>query len=186
MKKIALLLALVVGTAFSQSFEPAVGLGLSTPGGDGSDKIDGGLSYSVGAQYRLTLGGFGILPGVFYTSRSFSGEDGGATMEGSYSFINVPLLASFPVAPGFNLIGGPQLWSNLGGEAEMKFGGETMTSKSEKETGLGFSAVAGAEVTVLPMVNISARYEYQFSSLTTMDGDDSSLGEFGIFVSYEI
>lgn len=180
MKKLALFLMVAVASTFAQ-IEPTVGLGMSPTWGDGSEDYSGGLSYSAGVQYRLTLGGFGVLPGVFYSSKSSSADE--AEIDVTMNFIEAPLLVSFPALPTLNLLAGPVLWSNLGGTAEA---GDQSLDVDEDLNALGFSIAAGVDFTLMPMLNIGARYQHQLSNISTADGADGGFHDLSLFVAYSM
>ncbi len=188
-------------TSFAQDLklkvEPLIGAGYTMPTGEGSEELDGSYSYSAGVQARIDLGVFSILPGLLYNTRVASTDSeetiglitAKTTSDLAMSFIQVPLLFSYPVTEGLNVIVGPQLWSNLGGEAALTVdvdGAETETTvKIDKDlTALGFSAVAGAEYVVNQDITVSVRYDYQLSSTSSADGADGGINEIAVIASY--
>ncbi len=199
MKKIAIFLIAMAASTFAQDMgesasaprlqvEPLLGVGYTMPWGYAANSLTGGLSYSAGVQSRINLGEVSVLPGLLYSSKSAEIDITGVTGSTTLAFIEIPILAAYTVMPGLNVLAGPQLWSNLGGESKLTSanGSEQTVKADDNLTALGFSALVGAEYTVTKEVNVSVRYDYQFSDQFTNSNSKGGLNEVAVFASYGI
>lgn len=151
------------------------GYNLSNLSGDLADEIDtkslSGFHIGLFTEFPVAPR-FSIQPEVMYSTQGakFEGLGSEATLRTQY--LNVPVLAKFYVAEGFNLQAGPQIGFLTG--AEYQVDGADDIDVSDNMKGTDFGLLFGAGYKVAQGVTIDARYNMGLSN--TLD-DDANVDE---------
>lgn len=146
------------------------GYNLSNLSGDLADEIDtkslSGFHIGLFTEFPVAPR-FSIQPEVMYSTQGakFEGLGSEATLRTQY--LNVPVLAKFYVAEGFNLQAGPQIGFLTG--AEYQVDGADDIDVSDNMKGTDFGLLFGAGYKVAQGVTIDARYNMGLSN--TLDED---------------
>ena len=146
------------------------GYNLSNLSGDLADEIDtkslSGFHIGLFTEFPVAPR-FSIQPEVMYSTQGakFEGLGSEATLRTQY--LNVPVLAKFYVAEGFNLQAGPQIGFLTGAEYQMD--GADDIDVSDNMKGTDFGLLFGAGYKVAQGVTIDARYNMGLSN--TLDED---------------
>ena len=146
------------------------GYNLSNLSGDLADEIDtkslSGFHIGLFTEFPVAPR-FSIQPEVMYSTQGakFEGMGSEATLRTQY--LNVPVLAKFYVAEGFNLQAGPQIGFLTGAEYQMD--GADDIDVSDNMKGTDFGLLFGAGYKVAQGVTIDARYNMGLSN--TLDED---------------
>lgn len=146
------------------------GYNLSNLSGDLADEIDtkslSGFHIGLFTEFPVAPR-FSIQPEVMYSTQGakFEGMGSEATLRTQY--LNVPVLAKFYVAEGFNLQAGPQIGFLTG--AEYQVDGADDIDVSDNMKGTDFGLLFGAGYKVAQGVTIDARYNMGLSN--TLDED---------------
>lgn len=146
------------------------GYNLSNLSGDLADEIDtkslSGFHIGLFTEFPVAPR-FSIQPEVMYSTQGakFEGLGSEATLRTQY--LNVPVLAKFYVAEGFNLQAGPQIGFLTG--AEYQVDGADDIDVSDNMKGTDFGLLFGVGYKVAQGVTIDARYNMGLSN--TLDED---------------
>lgn len=171
MKKIILIICLFAGFTFAANaqllnvdYGAKVGLNLSDIN-DSDYKMKPG--FHAGLFAELGFGNFALQPEVLYSTQGAKGEesddDGNYTIKANFDYINIPVMAKYYVADGFNIQVGPQVGFLT--NAKIVVDKESMDIKEDTENidfgvnfGLGYK---------LPLVNLSvdARYNLGLTNI---------------------
>ncbi len=193
---VVLFAVVISSTANAQLFSFGVGGGLTNVMGseDFTNKIsEGGRGYStewnMGVIAKLGLPLVPITPRAFILYHSLSGSDNiveqlgkGTTInsldvENSQSLLSVGLGIQYgfiPIPVGVDPYLAIDLMYNNFGELEGKTPTETLIlNKSLSRFGLGLGV--GAEVSIIPMINIDVLVSYQMMNLVGKEDGESSL-----------
>ncbi len=183
-------------TVNAQSFSIGVGGGLTNVVGseDFTNKIsEGGLGYStewnMGVVAKIGLPLVPITPRAFILYHSLSGSDNidqalakgtsinSLDVENSQSLLSVGLGVQYgfiPIPVGVDPYLAIDLMYNNFGELEGKTPTETLIlNKSLSRFGLGLGV--GAEVSIIPMINIDVLVSYQMMNLVGKEDGETAL-----------
>ncbi|WP_264534893.1 porin family protein [Flavobacterium sp. N1736] len=200
MKKIMLTAAAVLAFAFSNAqetkFGVKAGLNISNIGGDVEDN-SAIVGFHVGGFAEIKLSEkFAIQPELLFSTQGSKIEDSGENFSAedklNLSYINVPIMAKFYVAPKFSLEAGPQIGFLVSAKDKYKetFDGETISSNEDvkdnfKSIDFGVNLGAGFDFTE----NLSAgvRYNIGLSNIAEAEGEDFKLNNsvFSLSVGYK-
>ncbi|MXV38734.1 outer membrane beta-barrel protein [Flavobacteriaceae bacterium Ap0902] len=189
MKKVVLSAALavlgLVGVNAQVGME-AVELGVragynySNFSGDLADDFDteGRSGYHVGLFAEFPVSDrFSIQPEVIYSTQGAKWDVLGTATELKTQNINVPVLAKFYVADGFNLQVGPQVGFNTGDDWEFE-GNDIPEAFRADLASVNFGAVVGAGYKMAEGLTIDARYNFGFTNV--LDDSNDSIGNMDI------
>ena len=171
MKKLLLVIAMVAAgfTANAQTFGVKAGLNFSNVTAKDSGvsiSPDGATSFYLGAVVDFELSEkFHIQPEVLYSAEGFEDFD--------MSFVNIPVMAKYYVAEGFNLQAGPQ----VGFLVDAEDGTDGFKSVN---FGLGLGAAYEMENGLF----FDTRYNFGLSNLADFDGAELNTKAFQIGVGY--
>ncbi len=192
--------AAVMAFAFSNAQETRFGvkggLNISNLGGDVEDN-SAILGFHVGGFAEIKLSEkFAIQPELLFSTQGSkiedSGEDYSAEDKLNLSYINLPIMAKFFVAPKFSLEAGPQIGFLVSAKDkyEETYLGETISSDEDvkdnfKSIDFGLNLGAGFDFTE----NLSAgvRYNIGLSNIADADDEDFKLNNsvFSLSVGYK-
>lgn len=120
---------------------------------------------------------FSVQPEVIYSTQGaktegeFLGVNGSTELKTQY--INVPVLAKFYIADGFNIQAGPQIGFLTGAEYESKVGSisTTVDDATDGMKGTDFGLLLGAGYKAPMGLTIDARYNLGLSNVYDEDSD---------------
>lgn len=148
------------------------GYNLSNLNGDMAEDMDTkSLSgYHIGLFTEFPVAPrFSIQPEVIYSTQGAKFEAFGQDADLRTQYLNVPVLAKFYVADGFNLQAGPQIGFLTG--AEWQADGIDDVDVSDNLKGTDFGLLLGAGYKVAQGVTIDARYNMGLSNTFDEDAD---------------
>jgi Outer membrane protein beta-barrel domain len=155
------------------------GMNVSTVKYKNADPNTASIGFNAGALAQITVTkGFFIRPELLYSVKGyqFATMGGGGKGTLNLSYINIPLLAGFPVGDQFQFLAGPEIGFMT--KASSKFGGnkEDVTDNFQHfDWGLDI----GATCKITPVLGVEARYNYGFRGLVRGITTDQNGGQTG-------
>jgi len=187
-------LVLFSSNIFSQLISIGVGGGITQvtgPEGTTNAVSDGGLGYSteynLGAIGKVSLPLVPITPRAFVLYHIFNGDGtfNGQQIENSQSLLSVGLGASYnfiPVPAGVDPYISLDVMFNSFGDFTKKIAGADSTFSRNSRTGLGLGV--GAEVTILPKVNLDVSASYRMFNLIGKDDGEETFSAINLDVFF--
>jgi len=155
------------------SFGLKGGLNFSLITGDGTDNLDGKVSFHIGAVSEIPISDrFSFQPELLYSSQGDKENSDGMEIKYKMDYLNVPLMAKYYISEGFSLEAGPQIGFLLSSKLEGDGISIDMKNLFKKVDfaigfGLGYKLDNG--------LNFSGRYNVGLSNIVKSNG--TILGE---------
>jgi len=191
MKKISLLLFLSIFIATSviaqekPSFGFKVGLNFVDFNADEID-LDGSTGFHAGIALHVPLvKKYGVQAEALYSIENGEFEAGDIDL----SYLNIPVLLTYKIAPGLRAQLGPQFKVNV--KSDISFDGSDLEVELRDQeedfeddvNSLNFDAVAGLEYK-FPAIGIFLQARYNFGVTKAIDFDDIKVNSFQLSVGY--
>ena len=167
------------------TFGVKAGVNFASAGGDVSEEVDGRTGFHVGGLAEIMFTEkFGIQPELLYSMQGATSEYGesGITLkeELKLDYLNLPVLAKYKFAPGWNVHLGPQIGFLLNAESEIEasMDGETVTETEDiknyiSSVDYGLSGGLGYELEM--GIFFDARYYLGLSDISDDNNADESV-----------
>ena len=179
--------AFISFSSFAQetTFGVKAGVNFASAGGDVSEEVDGRTGFHVGGLAEIMFTEkFGIQPELLYSMQGATSEYGesGITLkeELKLDYLNLPVLAKYKFAPGWNVHLGPQIGFLLNAESEIEasMDGETVTETEDiknyiSSVDYGLSGGLGYELEM--GIFFDARYYLGLSDISDDNNADESV-----------
>jgi hypothetical protein len=169
-----LMLTMVMAVSAQARFELGVkgGVNLASLNSDDSNTDGNVTAYHGGAYGLIKIAKFGIQPEVLFSKRGSEEVDLG--------YLDIPIIAKYYVAGGFNLQAGPQFGVLLNAEND---NGDDV---SDFLKGSDLSAAVGAGLDLPMGLNLTARYIIGISDVNDVGGDKITNNVFQLSVGYSL
>jgi len=126
--------------------------------------FNAGITFDVPVAYN-----FSFAPEVMYSQKGYFAETNDGNLTQHFNFIDVPLLAKFKLAPGFNFLVGPQV-SFLVSSNENFDNGFTVSNQNNYNYAGGnvfIDGVVGVSVDLGRYVDLHTRYAIDLNQTTS-------------------
>jgi hypothetical protein len=126
--------------------------------------FNAGLTFDAPINYFVSF-----APEVLYSQKGYFAETTDGNLTQHFNFIDVPLLAKFKLAPGFNFLVGPQVSFLVSSNATFDNGFvlANQNNYNNQSNSVYVGGVAGLSVDLGPYVDLHARYAIDFNQTTS-------------------
>lgn len=174
MKKIILCIVAVFAFGYANAqktqFGVKAGVNFATLAGD-SDGASSIVGFNVGGFAEIKISEkFSIQPELLYSTQGAEIDSDGETVDFNLSYLNIPIMAKYYVAPKFSLELGPQIGFLTSAKGEA-MGVSVDIEDFFKSTDFGLNFGAGYDFT--DKFSASVRYNLGLSNIAEDSGDES-------------
>ena len=174
MKKIILSFVAVFAFGYANAqktqFGVKAGVNFATLAGD-SDGASSIVGFNVGGFAEIKISEkFSIQPELLYSTQGAEIDSDGETVDFNLSYLNIPIMAKYYVAPKFSLELGPQIGFLTSAKGEA-MGVSVDIEDFFKSTDFGLNFGAGYDFT--DKFSASVRYNLGLSNIAEDSGDES-------------
>jgi hypothetical protein len=126
--------------------------------------FNAGLTFDAPINYFVSF-----APEVLYSQKGYFAETTDGNLTQHFNFIDVPLLAKFKLAPGFNFLVGPQISFLVSSNATFDngFAVANENNYNNQSNSVYIDGVIGASVDLGPYVDLHARYAIDLNQTTS-------------------